>query len=370
MVSDVQAAKSASKENVGRLGFIDWTRGFAAIVMLQGHTFHSFTRGDLRTGGPYMLSQFVGGLPPAMFLFLTGITFAFLMDSQDRKQLPGWDRVKGALKRSRYLFVLAVLFRLQLYVFGYPTSPASELIRVDILNCMGFSMLLLAPMAVFSTAERIRLCSILGLVIAFLSPVVSAIDTSQLPVFPLSYLLPSYNAFGFFPWAAFLAFGMVVGSVIRAVNADQLERTMLWVLGLGLALVVTAHYFSNLPYSLYPKIDFWLDSPGLTAIKLGTILVILSMAFLWSKSMPATRWSLFRQLGNTSLLVYWVHIELVYGRWFGIWKEKLSLPQVVLYTVCLIALMTLLSVLKTRGKMQLPTWLSQPLPMAGRSSGD
>ncbi len=53
--------------------------------MLQGHTFHSFTRTDLREQGPYMLSQFVGGLPPAMFLFLTGITFAFLMDSQDRK---------------------------------------------------------------------------------------------------------------------------------------------------------------------------------------------------------------------------------------------------------------------------------------------
>ena len=148
-----------------------------------------------------MLSQFLGGLPPAIFLFLTGLTFAFLMDSQERKGLGNWERVKGALKRSRYLFLLAVLFRLQLYIFGFPTSPAGELLRVDILNCMGFAMLLLAPMAVFSTAERIRLCSVLGLVIAFLAPVVSAIDVSRFPALLSSYVVPSYSAFGFFPWA-------------------------------------------------------------------------------------------------------------------------------------------------------------------------
>lgn len=368
--SSQSTTKQSSDSNVGRLAFIDWTRGLAAVVMLQGHTFHSFLRSDLRGGGPYMLSQFVGGLPPAMFLFLTGITFAFLMDSQDRKGLPNWERIKGALKRSRYLFILAVLFRLQLYVFGFPTSPASELIRVDILNCMGFSMLLLAPMAVFSTAERIRLCSVLGIVIAVLSPVLSGIDTGHPPQFPLNYLVASYSGFGFFPWAAFLAFGMVTGSVIRTVNKEHLERAMLWTMAVGVVLIVTARYFSSLPYSLYTKVDFWLDSPGLTAIKLGTILVILALAYLWVKASPLGRWSLFRQLGTTSLLVYWVHVELVYGRWFGVWKEKLSLSQVVVYTTVLMGLMTLLSVMKTRGKFTLPSPMGQPLPFVGRSSGD
>ncbi len=72
-------------KSTDRLAFIDWTRGLAAVIMLQGHTFHSFTRPDLRDKGTYTLSQFVGGLPPAMFLLLTGITFAFLMDSQESK---------------------------------------------------------------------------------------------------------------------------------------------------------------------------------------------------------------------------------------------------------------------------------------------
>ena len=43
-----------------RLPYLDWVRGFAALVMLQGHVFHSFLRDDLREGGPYVMSQFAG----------------------------------------------------------------------------------------------------------------------------------------------------------------------------------------------------------------------------------------------------------------------------------------------------------------------
>src|SRR5437763_7672866 len=116
--------------------------------MLHGYTFNSFARTDLRSGAPYMLSQCAGGLPPAIFLLLTGITFAFLMDSKGREELTASERVWAALKRSRYLFILAFLFRIQMYITGYPTSPASEILRVDILNCMGFAMLVFSPLAV------------------------------------------------------------------------------------------------------------------------------------------------------------------------------------------------------------------------------
>jgi len=70
-----------------RLRYLDWMRGVAALIMLQGHTFHSFTRADLRDSGPYVLSQFLGGIAPAVFLFLTGVTMAFRMDSNERRGL-------------------------------------------------------------------------------------------------------------------------------------------------------------------------------------------------------------------------------------------------------------------------------------------
>jgi hypothetical protein len=55
-----------------------------------------------------------------------------------------------------------------------------------------------------------------------------------------------------------------------------------------------------------------------------------------------------RQFGTTSLLVYWVHIELVYGRWFGAEKETLSNVQCGLAAAAVILLMLGLSVAKTR----------------------
>jgi uncharacterized membrane protein len=358
------------KTTTDRLAFIDWTRGLAAVVMLQGHTFHSFTRNDLRDKGPYIFSQFLGGLPPALFLFLTGITFAFLMHSKERQGAGAWQRVLAALKRSRYLFILAFLFRIQLYVFGFPTSPAGELCRVDILNCMGMAMLVFAPMAVFSTHERIRLCTVLGLVVAGLAPLVSMIDSSSVPWIVRAYFFPSPNYFGFFPWAAFLAFGMVAGSVIRTVKREEMGRTMLWMMVVGVGLVMGAQYLSNLPYSVYPKSDFWLNSPGLIMIKLGVVLIILATGFLWINTGAGQRWSFFRQLGLTSLLVYWVHIELVYGRWFGVWKEAMTVWQVLLFTSVLIAFLTVLSILKTRGTSIRSLFRPTPIPAPGRASGD
>lgn len=360
----------AQGNNAGRLGFIDWTRGLAAVVMIQGHTFDSFTRTDLRPKSAFMLSQFLGGMPPAIFLFLTGITFAFLMDSQERRGGSGWERIFAALKRSRYLFLIAILFRIQLYVFGFPTSPAGELLKVDILNCMGLAMLIFAPMAVFTTKERIRLCTVLGLVIACLAPVVSMIDASAVPWLVRAYFFPSYNYFGFFPWASFLAFGMVAGSIIRSIKHEDLGRAMLWFLTIGIGLAVFAHQFGNMSYSIYQKSDFWLNSPALILIKLGVVLAMLALAWLWVNLAAPQRWSLFRQLGTTSLIVYWVHIELVYGRWFGIWKEALSVGQVLVFTAVLLAAMVLISFGQIRAKGIWAMLKSSPVPQPRRASGD
>src|SRR5947209_12177769 len=128
-----------SKRNGGRLAYLDWTRGFAALIMLQGHTFHSFTRTDLRDKGPYILSQFFGGMAPAIFLFLTGITMAFRMDTDERRGLDPGARVLSALRRAGYLLALAFLFRIQLWLFSLPGSPWTSVLKVDILNCMALA---------------------------------------------------------------------------------------------------------------------------------------------------------------------------------------------------------------------------------------
>ena len=315
--------------------------------MLQGHVFHSFTRGDLRKQDAYILSQFIGGMPPAIFLFLTGVTLAFLMESTERKGIIGWDRVWIALRRAGYLFALAIAFRIQLWIFGMPQNDFSALFRVDILNCMGFGIAVVSLMALFTTLERVRLCAILGLAIAGVSPLVASLDTSGVHPFLRAYFVPGAENFSFFPWGAFLAFGLSAGSVLRLAPATELKQVMHWGAWLGLVLVIAAQYFSNLPYSLYLKSDFWIDGPGLILIKLGVILMLLSFAYLWNTYM-VTGWSWVRQLGTTSLLVYWVHTELVYGRWLSFWREGLSTAQTLTMAAVVIAAMLSLSVGRTR----------------------
>ncbi len=342
-----QVASRNNRDTGGRLTFLDWSRGLAVVTMLQGHVFHSFNRTDLRGEGPYMLSQFFGGMGPAVFLVLTGITLAFLMNRVERQGLNAMGRWKAALRRAGYLFTLAFLFRLQLWLFAYPQSPWTDLFKVDILNCMGFAIALMSVMALFTTADRVRLCAGLGLAIAIVSPLVSSMNWSWLPPQVSAYFVPSYQYFAFFPWASFIAFGLSIGSLLRLAKPEQMNRIMQWGALAGLALAFGGQYFSNLPYTLYPKSEFWLDSPGLIVIKLGAVMLLFSFAYLWTEFVVGNTWSWVRQLGTTSLLVYWVHIELVYGRWFGAQKETLSNIECAIWAVVVIALMVAISLLKT-----------------------
>ncbi len=339
-----------------RLGYLDWTRGFAALVMLFGHCFHSFVRNDLRGQGPYVLSQFFGGLPPAVFLFLTGVTMAFRMDSDERSGLTPGARIVSALSRARYLLLIAFLFRFQLWVFSLPSASPSAMLKVDILNCMALAGAALAVMAVFRTVERARLCAILGLAIASASPLISQLDWSGVHPLIKNYIAPDYVFFSFFPWAAFFAFGLSAGSIIRLVKDEHMDRVMQWAALIGAGLIVGGRYFADLPYSLYQNSEFWLNSPANVFTKLGVVLWILPFAFVWTRYAANTGWSLVRQLGTTSLLVYWVHVELVYGRWLGAWKESLDNTQVVLMSAVVLSLMLLLSVLRTNGKK----WFAMP----------
>lgn len=343
------------KLSTNRLPWLDWMRGIGALIMLQGHVFHSFMRNDLRQEGPYQLSQFVGGMPPALFLFLLGVTYSFLMDSQVRKGVPARGRVQAAAKRSGFLFLAAFAFRFQLWVVSIDKSPWTDLFRVDILNVMGLSLLILSPMAAFTTRERIRLCAVLGTVIALLTPPVSAIAWGGTPWFLKYYLIPDSLNFGIFPWAAFVAFGLSAGSLLRTLKPDETGQAMQWFGWGGLALAFGAWVLSNMSLTIYPNSDFWSNSPALIFIKLGVILILMAFSWAWNLGLDPDKWSLVRQFGATSLLVYWVHVELVYGRSFWFFKEKLSVGPTVAMALFVIVLMLGLSLLRTNWE-SVKTW--------------
>src|SRR5205807_441242 len=165
--------------------------------------------------------------------------------------------------------------------------------------------------------------------------------------------IPSADFFSIFPWGSYLAFGLAVGSAIPLIERSHFgeranwSRVMQWAALAGFGLLLGGQYFSNLPYSIYAHSNFWIDSPALVACKLGNTLLLGSAGFLWTEYF-STGWSWMQQLGTTSLLVYWVHVEITYGRWLDSWKQRLTLGQCIAASLALIALMVGVSLLVKR----------------------
>lgn len=313
--------------------------------MLQGHTFDAFASPEARQGSVFIFSQFFGGEAAAIFLLLTGVTYGLGMNR--REHLPAWSRVTSALKRARYLMLLAVVFRVQNWAFSYPKSSLADLLKVDVLNLMGVMAAVLAVFALANGLDRVRWAAGAGVAIAALSPVVSALPAGMLPQTLLDYIAPSTTMFGIFPWGAYFAFGCAVGSMIPLVERGAWNRVMQWSAMCGFGLLFAGRYFSDLPYSIYTSSDFWLNGPALVACKLGIAMLLGSGAYLWTEYL-STGWSWVRQLGTTSLFVYWAHIALDYGRLFERYHQRLNALACVAASIVMIAVMVGGSVLFRR----------------------
>ena len=321
-------------------------RGVAVIVMIQCHTFNCFVRNDLREGGPYVLSQFIGGMAAPLFLFMAGMTFAFQMDSLERKGVSPLRRWVISLRRAAYILAIAAAFRLSNFVASLPNTNYKDLAKVDILNCMAVAMFAFSFGALYDSAKRARAVTIGALAVAALSPVMANLPWDGVPPLLRDYLTFSGEArghFPFFPCASYVGFGLAVGTVVKHTAQERFERLMQWSVLIGFGTIFVAQYLSNIPYSIYPKSDFWTNSPTLILIRVGVCLLIMAGSFLWTEYAPAPAWNWMDILGKNSLLVYWVHVMLVYGTPMQPFKRNLSIAETLLATVLVTAAMAALA---------------------------
>jgi uncharacterized membrane protein len=323
-------------------------RGLAVVLMIQCHTFNSWSRADVRGGGPYILSQFIGGMAAPLFLFMAGMTLAFQMDSAARRESNSFRRWISALKRGGYVLGVAYLFRLSNCIGSIPHIDWRELTKVDILNCMGVAMLAMSGAALFNFQGRVRYAIIAGLGVAACAPLVANLDWGGVPTLVQEYLGPGQGQgrgrFPFFPNASYVAFGLAAGSIVKRIAEDRFDRLMQWSVLVGFAMVFTGQYFSNIPYSIYTRSSFWTDSPTLIIIRGGIALLLMAACYLWTVYCVGPGWSWMQTLGKNSLMVYWVHVMLVYGDIIKPLKRALSIPVTAFATTVLTASMVALSI--------------------------
>ncbi len=352
-----------------RLAYIDWMRGLACLLMFQTHCYDSWLGGSARKTTFFMWSQIGGTLPAPLFLFLAGISFALVTDKLRQKGLGPGQIARTTIRRGAEILALGLLFRLQEFLIAWGWAPWSDLLRVDVLNIIGVSMILMGIVC-WAVLSRFRDSHLplrligttagVALVISLLTPPLWTTWRPRWLPWPLqSYINGVHNLgeprawlFPIFPWTAFAFAGLAIGFILVSDWTRKREARVFALLGAGgLALIFVARWFEVQPWRWYAVDDFWHTSPNFFLIRVGILLVILLVVYAWCRwGLGHRGFSPLVQLGQTSLLVYWVHIEFVYGRFSVLPKRAVGIRTASLGLLAIVLSMLLLSIMRTRLK--------------------
>ena len=378
-----------------RLAYIDWLRGLACLLMFQTHCYDAWLGEPARQSTFFMYSQLGGTFPAPLFLFLAGVSFALVTDKLLQKGFSANQIAKQTIWRGAEIFGLGLLFRIQEFAISLGWAPWSDLGRMDILNCIGVSMMLMGVMcwAVLTVRVGWTLLSGRGFrsdpawtgmsephkpgprgsliltalsasaLIALLAPF---LWTTWRPRF-LPWQLETYIngvhnlgtpqawLFPIFPWSAFAFAGLAFGFILVSnVAAKAGARVFALAAGVGVAIIYISKFLDTRQLQLYPIYDYWHTSPNFFLIRVGMLLLLIVFAYAWCRwGLGQRGFSPLIQLGNTSLLVYWVHIEPVYGRFSILPRRSQTIRGASVGLLVIFASMLALSVLRTSLKARL-----------------
>jgi uncharacterized membrane protein len=345
-----------------RLAYIDWMRGLACLLMFQTHCYDSWLGGAARDTSFIRWSQLGGTLPAPLFLFLAGVSFALVTDKMRRKGASPNEIATTTIRRGAEIFGLGLLFRVQEFVLGQPWAPWTDLLRVDVLNTIGLSMMFMG-LACRLTKTRVTntiLAAAIALGIALATPPLwTTFRPHWLPWYLESYIngvhtydKPQPWLFPIFPWTAFAFAGLAVGFLLFSDWATKNLAKAAAMFGIaGVALFYFSSWLDARPVQLYAVYDYWHTSPNFFLARIGILLLILCATYAWCRwGLGQMGFSPVIQLGTASLLVYWVHIEFVYGRFSILTKRAQSIRMASIGLVTIFVAMVLLSLARERAK--------------------
>ncbi len=297
-------------------------RGFAVIIMVIGHSIDSVLSPAARTTDLFRVYDGLRGFTAPLFLFISGFAFSVVV-------LKRWDAYVafGAPARRRLtkmIMLLGLGYALHFPFFSlnkllHDTRPQeyAMMFQVDILHCLAVSILMLMVFIVIARTPRrfVTLAAGSAAVIILASPLVWLVDLSGVLT---PFLAPYFNLnvpsiFPLFPFAAYLFTGAVLGvTYIQQRNKGTEQSLLRNMFRVGLAVSAVGLVLDLQPVHLYPAHDFWKTSPNFFLIRIGIIAAVTSSIFR-IRALPPRAAETLVLLGQSSLIVYAVHLVLVYG---------------------------------------------------------
>lgn len=348
-----------------RLQFIDAFRGWAVLVMIETHVLNATLRPEFMQTIPFKVLTFVNGLVAPSFLFASGLAFAVAT----RRKLPDYLAFRFPL--LKHLLRLGLLFvigyglhipKFDYHHLKYDAGPPAweAFFQVDILHCIGASLLLFTILLlVLRTERRAYLTALIlstGIVLA--TPLIGSIDFWRLLPVPLAeYLNGKHNSlFPLFPWLSFVVAGGVSGYAFLEASVTTKEqpagqlRGMVLFSRIAVALIIISLIIEPIAAAMYPVYDYWKTSPSFFMLRLGLVMIACAVAFFYEKKLSISSTSFITISGRESLIVYAVHLMILWGNYKGPHMvdrigHSFDFAQALALSAGLIALMILLAFL-------------------------
>jgi hypothetical protein len=291
--------------------YIDAFRGLMALVMVQGHVMDALLTKEALAGEWYVFQQMFHGSTAPGFLFASGFVAGL-----PRSPLS----LRASVRRARrLLFVLGVGYFLHLpYISFWKTAgAATPAERATLFACDALQLIAVTQLFVLLLQWAIgrrwaRVAGALAVAVIAATPFVwGAAWSLSLPEAVRPYVdAATGSRFPVFPHAAFVLAGTLAGAALGRVEPRKRRRRAIgWGLGLlALGALLTA--------ALGGRVDFWSVSPAYSVLRLGGLLLLLVLVELAARfAVPGVR--ALALLGHETLLVYVLHLYLLFGGVFG-----------------------------------------------------
>ena len=290
--------------------------------MIETHIVNALLRPDLKDQTFFKILTFINGLVAPSFLFCAGFALAITL----RRKWSDYISLRYPFWRYivRLVFILIVGYSLHLPFFSLTRLRTLTdqnvwlpLYQSDILHVIAVILLLLVLLVVILRKEKFFLwmAAALSLLIIFTSPIIRELNYSSMVVWLRPYLTQHYKSqFPLFPWSAFLIIGVIVGYWFlyqkEKVSEGKFINNMTF---LAIAGIVLSLVFEYQPITIYPAHNFWKASPEFFFVRIGLVSLCLIGLWWYEQNRKVSSNSVFTIFGQESLLVYVVHLLVVYG---------------------------------------------------------